>query len=662
MGISVRQQHPDPMLRNIYLAQVNYQFGRNAFLPYSVGIIQAYCQTIKVINDNYRFRELFFSRNLPEKVAADLDTPAVLGLSCYVWNWQYNRALARAVKARHPSCLIVFGGPQVPNECEDFFSSHPYVDILVHFAGEIPFSEILIRALENEPDFRTVNSLSLRGPNDSTFKTAPRPVSRDLESIPSPYLTGVFDELIDDTRYDFHACQETHRGCPYACTFCDWGAANFSKVGIFPDSRLEAELDWFGERRIELLYNCDANYGILKRDLELTNKLVRAKEKYGFPKSFRAAYAKNTNDRVFEIAKSLNNAGLCKGVTLSFQSTNDDTLDIIKRTNIKMADFNTLMKSYRDENIPTYSEIILGLPGETYDTFVDGVCNLIKSGQHGSINIYPCLVLPNAELNDADHRVEHGIRTIRMPLQAAHSTASTEEISEYCDVIIETKTMALEDWRRSYMFGWTIQCFHSMGLTQFIAIYLNAAHGISYRLFYEEWLSYAGRCTQSLAGKQVGLITEMVDKVLQGGAWAVAAPEFGNINWPPEEATFLNMVSRKDTFYDEVWQFLDDLIARHGVAVDAEILTDLMRYQKAMLVDPHGGKKITTDLHHGFHEFFARAAGGEKAALMPVPKGVEIEIDSEAAYAGDLVAYAREVIWYGRKKVRYLHTKVTSSH
>ena len=154
----------------------------------------------------------------------------------------------------------------------------------------------------------------------------------------------------------------------------------------------------------------------------------------------------------------------------------------------------------------------------------------------------------------------------------------------------------------------------------------------------------------------------MVDKVLQGGAWAVAAPEFGNINWPPEEATFLNMVSRKDTFYDEVWQFLDDLIARHGVAVDAEILTDLMRYQKAMLVDPHGGKKITTDLNHGFHEFFAQAAGGEKAALLPVPEGVEIEIDSEAAYAGDLIAYAREVIWYGRKKVRYLHTKVTSSH
>lgn len=648
-------------LRNVYLAQVNYQFGRNAFLPYSVGIIQAYCQTIPIIKENYRFSELFFLRNIPELVAAKMKNPAVLGLSCYIWNWEYNKALARAVKLAHPDCLIVLGGPQVPNESEEFFSTHPYVDLLIHFAGEIPFSEILLQALERAPDYRDIKSLSIRLPDNRPLKTSPRPVNRDLDPIPSPYLTGVFDELIGDQRYDFHASQETHRGCPYACTFCDWGAANFSKVGIFPDARLEAELKWFGSKEIELLYNCDANYGILKRDLELTYKLVQTKKKYSFPKSFRAAYAKNSSDRVFEIAKSLNDADLCKGVTLSFQSTNENTLDVIKRTNIKMDDFSSLMKGYRDENIPTYSEIILGLPGETYETFVDGICNLIENGQHGSINIYPCLVLPNAELNDSDHRAEYGIKTISMRLQAAHSTVSKEDVLEYCDVIIETKDMPLEKWRRAYLFGWTIQSFHSMGLTQYLSIYLSTVAGLPFRIFYEALLAHALVRPDSLLGKQISLISGIVDKVLAGGAWDVQLPEFGNINWPPEEATFLSLVNHKKVFYTEIREFFELLVDQQGIDVDEDVLTDLLAYQSAVVVDPHAAKKININLHHRLEEFFALATAGERPALIREAAGVDVEILSEAAFDGDLVAYAKEVVWYGRKKVRYLHTNVTTS-
>jgi len=647
--------------RNVYLAQVNYQFGRNAFLPYSVGIIQAYCEQIPEISENFEFVDLMFRRTDPDEVASNMVDPAVLGLSCYIWNWEYNKALAKSVKAAHPDCLIVFGGPQVPNNSADFFDTHAYVDILVHFAGEIPFSEILLQFLQRKPDFASVNSLSIRQTDNSSLKSDLRPISRDLETIPSPYLCGVFDDLIQDARYDFHASQETHRGCPYACTFCDWGAAYFSKVGIFPDSRLEAELEWFGQREIELLYNCDANYGILKRDLDLTYKLIETKSKYSFPKSFRAAYAKNSNDRVFKIARSLNEADLCKGVTLSFQSTHEETLDLIKRSNIKMDDFSALMRSYKDENIPTYSEIILGLPGESYDSFVDGICSLIESGQHGSINIYPCLVLPNAELNDTDHRREHGIKSIPVPLQAAHSTASENEIAENCDIIVETATMPLADWRRAYLFGWTIQCFHSMGLAQFLAIYLNAAENFPFRTFYEELLDFAEARPHSLTGKQVALISQVIERVLQGGSWDVLKPEFGNINWPPEEATFLSLVCHKDALYDEVTEFFEDLVARHEVAVSEEILRDLISYQKAVVVDPYASQEIKVPLHHRLPEFFGLASAGKKLRPVSVENGVALEIHSEAAFEGDLAAYAKEVVWYGRKKVRYLHTNITTS-
>lgn len=48
--------------------------------------------------------------------------------------------------------------------------------------------------------------------------------------FPSPYLTGEFDE-IDPARWR-SATIETNRGCPYGCTYCDWGSATLSRIRV----------------------------------------------------------------------------------------------------------------------------------------------------------------------------------------------------------------------------------------------------------------------------------------------------------------------------------------------------------------------------------------------------------------------------------------------
>ena len=112
------------------------------FLPYSVGLIQAYCQTNPVINENFDFGELIYLRSDPE-TAQNMENPAVVGISCYIWNWEWSKELAWAVKQRHPECLVVMGGPQVPSRSQGFFREHQYVDLLVYHEGEIAFSNIL---------------------------------------------------------------------------------------------------------------------------------------------------------------------------------------------------------------------------------------------------------------------------------------------------------------------------------------------------------------------------------------------------------------------------------------------------------------------------------------------------------------------------------------
>ncbi|MQF67521.1 hypothetical protein FIM07_03665 [SAR202 cluster bacterium AD-802-F09_MRT_200m] len=108
-------------MHNVALAQVNYQFGNNVFLPHSVGLIRAYCETIPEIVGNINFLDFVYLREDPARVAQRLDSPRIIGISCYIWNWEWSKELAKTIKALHPDCLVVLGGPQVPAKSQEFF-------------------------------------------------------------------------------------------------------------------------------------------------------------------------------------------------------------------------------------------------------------------------------------------------------------------------------------------------------------------------------------------------------------------------------------------------------------------------------------------------------------------------------------------------------------
>jgi radical SAM superfamily enzyme YgiQ (UPF0313 family) len=455
-------------MTRVYLAQINNSFGGHAFLPYSVGLLWAHAAAQPDIAANHELGGLLFLREPLADAMARIVAPDVLALSCYLWNWRYNMALAAAVKARYPHCIIILGGPEVPSHGFDS-ADMMIADYLVHDEGEITFAELL-RCIRNHGDPSTVQGISYVR-NGTAVKTAARPRMADLSVIPSPYITGVFDQLMaDHPDMAWHASQETHRGCPYSCTFCDWGSAVYTKIRQFDQQRLISEMQWFGHNQIDLLYNCDANYGIYARDTALTAEMVKTKQQLGWPRKFRAAYAKKSDNKVFEIASMLNDAGMSKGVTLSLQSLDDATLALIKRKNIAMDDFQQLATRYRSAGIPTYTELIVGLPGETIDTYAAGLERVLEGGQHDNLNIYPCMLLRNSEMNTAAQIALHGIETARVPLIDNHGSTAATEITEYHDLIIGTRYMPHSIWCETMLLSWVMQALHCLGLTQYLAM------------------------------------------------------------------------------------------------------------------------------------------------------------------------------------------------
>jgi radical SAM superfamily enzyme YgiQ (UPF0313 family) len=640
------------------LAQVNQRYGRNVFFPYSVGLLWAYAAKDPQIARQYELIEFLFLREPIDSVVARLRDPDVVGVSNYIWNWQYNLALARAVKERYPDCLIVMGGPQTPNRAGDFLPRHPYLDILVHQEGEAAFHAILCERLTGMCNYQQVPGITFRDSLGQSITTGTGMRMPDLENIPSPYLSGLFDSLLS-LPYDFNASQETHRGCPYSCTFCDWGSAVFTKVRRFGDQRIVDEYEWMGKNRVELLYNCDANYGMLPRDVSITERLVDAKRRYGFPKKFRAAYAKKSNSNVFSIAKLLNEEKMNKGVTLSMQSMDGHTLDVVKRGNIKLTDFAETVRKYKLSQISTYTEIILGLPGETFASFCRGVDEILNAGQHDSINIYPCMLLPNSEMSDPAYVHEHGIRAVRTPMLWLHASPISGDVKEYYDVVIETSTMPERDWRRAYKLSWAIQALHCMPVLQSVAILMARIAGVSISSFYLALIQEGEREGRTLLGEQISRVDQIIDGILSGTSSDIILPMFGDIVWPLEEASFLTFSYARDRFYREARQILRSMADRNGWEVSDTVIDDALAYQWNTIVHPDDSGRVKLHLRHNVHEF---VQGQHLGAPVPLRRGsYDIEIDRGAGYDGDWVVYAREAVWYGRKGGSLRHAALVST-
>lgn len=455
-------------MNNIYLFQPQYAVDiraeTNYWIPYSVGSIWSYAQQFDVIKENFTLKELIFKRETPQDIIDRLDNPAICGFSCYVWNRNYCLEIARLIKQKWPDCLIVFGGADV----NPSILKYEFIDSIIVSEGELHFTELLTAVANKKQPERVY-------------------LKSRLENLdfPSPYSTGVFDDIVKNNPNAVWAMTlETNRGCPYQCTFCDWGGLTYSKVRKFDLGRIQGELDWATANSVGYMFLADANFGIFKdRDVEIAKMIKQVSEK-GSLEKVSLTYAKNSTDVVFTIAQELGD--LNKGVTFSVQSMNDDTLTAIKRKNMDVNNISELMKLSQEYNVSTYTETIVGLPEETIDSWKQGFADILEMGQHNAIEVWPCQLLENSELNTFESRLKYGIKSIvAQDFTPFCNESDYTDIIENITLVNKTATMSTDDLVDAYMYGWMMMQFHYTGYTQLIAKYCRYVLNVPYRKFYD---------------------------------------------------------------------------------------------------------------------------------------------------------------------------------
>ena len=457
-------------MKNVYLFQPQYsvEFRKepNYWLPYSAGCLWSYATQFSDIIENFALKEIIFKRESVNDVVSRLDNPAFCGFSCYVWNEQYCLTVAKLVKECWPNCVIQFGGPQSNGD----MSKYQFIDSIIMGEGEEIFLESLRHIIANNPPELFYQKKRLN----------------DL-SIPSPFLTGVFDKIINDNPEIVWAMAlETNRGCPYACTFCDWGGTTYSKVKKFKIEKIAAELDWAKTHRIAYIFLADANFGILKeRDLEIA-RLIRHALDESMIESINIQYAKHGTDIVFEIAKVIGHYG--RGISVSVQSMNELTLDAIKRTNLETNNIKRMLELSEVHGVNTYTEVIVGLPEETKETWIDGLTQLLELGQHQNIDVWFAQLLPNAELASPNSKKKYGITSVVAKNFMTLNTTQIDEIEEIIEIVNSTNTATTSDLVDCYIYAWLIIHFHVNGYSQLVAKYARNVKNISYKQFYNNFL------------------------------------------------------------------------------------------------------------------------------------------------------------------------------
>ena len=450
---------------NIYLCDLTYDtiILVSDTIPINIGFVGSYL--LKNFSEKINI-ELF---KYPNDVINNLkkNPPDILALSNYSWNSNLSEYVASLAKKINPNIIVIQGGtnfPHQPELQEIFLKERTNTDFYTILEGEKSCSNIVERVISTNNDREKIFESQIDGvvfihPKTKKFiqgKYLER--IKDLDEVPSPYLNGLLDKFFDGNLTPFI---ETNRGCPFTCSFCHTGADYFHKLNKFSEQRVKDEIDYIGKRAGKLgisnLHMADVNFGMYPQDKLTCEYLKESKEKYGWPKQIMATTGKNSKDRVMKITNIL---GDMFSINMSMQSMNEQVLKNIKRANIKLDHMIDVNNHLIDLGRSTKAELIIGLPGETKKTFIDGLNNVLNSNS-ASVTIYTLMMLNGTEFKNPQYRKSFGYEGKYRIVPLNFGEYNKKRIFDYEEVGVVTKDMSFDDYLYLRVIALFVESLHN---------------------------------------------------------------------------------------------------------------------------------------------------------------------------------------------------------
>lgn len=570
---------------------------------YQLGLLVEYARLEEEVRRNVEFVFSEQPRSVPPRdiaaaiLAAEAD---LVGISNYAWSYRRICDTLEVLErsgARLPRILL--GGPNSSGAFGDeLMRRHPAISAMVEGEGEPAFRDVcasLAASPERDP-FAHARNCVVRDESGAIVRRNLGHRIQVLDEVPSPYLSGLLPAQPSPIFY------ETNRGCPYRCSFCYWGNGN-SKIYRMSPERIREEMEFFARHRVSSFWIADANFGIFPSDAEIAEMMVEVNERHGRPfKLVGVNWAKQSSDRVLEIARIFRAGGMACTTTMALQSVTPEAERIAKRYSMQPSKFADLIRKASESELDTYTDVIWGLPGESYDEFLDGLGAIAATGVP-AILLHQLYLLPGTEF--FERRRELGITMLSEVEGVPTAPGSCSDFAEY--IVVAHDKMSRADLVRGTRIIGANHLLHNHDLGRITTFYL-----MRYGLRHRDVLEFFDAVVMGEVpgfDDPPGSFLDDVRARIRTFAETVGLDEYAFYYRLSDEVWFTRDAtgrrrSRAAEVRDFVVRFFTALAAHHRLALDAEeelLLREVATYNALVAPKPawrpEGAYAFTYDVH-----------------------------------------------------------------
>lgn len=440
----------------------------------------------------------------------ELEKPDIICFGLYIWNYDLYSRLGKYIKKNWPNIIIISGGPEIyaHKELDLFWKNNNWLDVAIYGDGEEAFATVIDNTINSDnarQDFINISYLHDEQPVLEPFK---RFKNNDFNLV-SPFIDN-----IDDVKFAINQAKEINpnfniilnweftKGCPYSCSFCDWSSGLHHKV-TRKEYDWKLDLDLFASLGVSIRW-VDANVGMFKDDINVIKYAHSLEEKNPKFKLTFNNLAKLHKKSVFEIIDYIESVRPGEKIhNLAVQDINKDVLDNINRPDVPWNEYRKYILDTK-QNHPSFTydiEIILGLPGQTLESFSNSLIEYIDTKPRTVLGHIWCMLINSPGYN-AEYRKQYGLRiepALHITKIPDHIKSRDELIKNIDDceyyaaaTVVSTNTASLSDIMAMYGM---VMLYNNLS-TIYKKIDKNSLHKVLLNLDY--WKSFGATISETL--------------------------------------------------------------------------------------------------------------------------------------------------------------------
>ena len=210
-------------------------FDDYVYLPLTYGLLKSYSEADNEILHNFMWLEpIYRSSTIVESLNNALKTRVdILALGCYLWNSKTIKEIIKSCREKNPNCFIILGGPDAESYLNRSVNESQEVNLFLNSDSEESFKLVLKEYLKKKSDYESIPGVTL--PQNYLLNNTEQPIKIESFQL-SPWLNNskyYQNEILNIKKNPENLVVipwETDRGCPYGCSFCNWGGNVLSKV------------------------------------------------------------------------------------------------------------------------------------------------------------------------------------------------------------------------------------------------------------------------------------------------------------------------------------------------------------------------------------------------------------------------------------------------